>query len=87
MINDLGLSLTRVEARFAGECIFCPGEPKAPPTQPMLTVESEESFIALCEFHEGELLAILLNNYVKRKNRRSKAGFTGDIPKSEGECV
>jgi hypothetical protein len=47
----------------------------------MLMIDGAERFIVLCEYHEGELLATLLNNYVRRKLRNSKAGFTGNLLK------
>lgn len=48
-----------------------------------LDITMERNWVTLCPACEGELLRKLLSNYLKRRSRGSKAGFTGDIPKEE----
>jgi hypothetical protein len=86
---ELGaITLDRINAKQAGPCDFCLDTDNTPDEQPMLMIEGPQTFITCCEYHEGYLIMVLVNNYVKRIKRRSKAGYTGMIPKEEGEkCV
>lgn len=79
------ISLNRMGAKHAGPCDFCEGDHKPPDEQPMLMIEGEKNFVTCCEYHEGLIIQTLLNNYVKRKKRGSKAGYTGPLYK-EAAC-
>lgn len=47
----------------------------------MLQIESANSFYTLCPFHEGMLLEKMLTNYLKRRARKSHAGYVGELTK------
>ena len=80
------ISLKRLPFASSGICIHCSrNDEDAGPSEPRLVIEFTESYIALCPAHEGELLQVLLNNYLRRKARKAKQGFKG-LLKHEAEA-
>ncbi len=74
------IELTRTAKQEA--CDSCGPLPKRVLT---LEITMERNWVTLCPECEGELLRKLLSNYLKRRSRGSKAGFTGDIPKENAQ--
>jgi len=66
------------------ECDSC--GPK-PPRSVLLDVTMDKNWVTLCPECEGELLRKLLRNYLKRRSKGSKVGFTDDIPKEEEQEI
>lgn len=49
----------------------------------MLNIDFPLHYVTLCVKHEGDLLSQLLNNYLKRKQKKQQIGFLGPIPKPD----
>jgi hypothetical protein len=74
--------LKRIPRAKADACAICSEEGDTTPNKELvLQIELTEFYICLCPKHEGLLLQRLLNNYVKRITKHSKAGFIAGIPK------
>jgi hypothetical protein len=78
--------LDRPERKDCTDCCSICGEDNdtAKPHERMLEIELTDLYIILCSKHEGIFLRKLLNNYVKRQQKKSKTGFTGPLAKDLG---
>jgi DNA-binding GntR family transcriptional regulator len=81
-------SLKRVRREDGEACAICSDEADVtPPKELVLQLELTEAYIYLCAEHEGLLLQTLLNNYVKRISKCSKAGYIGPLEKEKPDAT
>jgi len=81
-------SLKRVKREDGEACAICSDEADVtPPKELVLQLELTEFYIYLCAEHEGLLLQTLLNNYVKRISKCSKAGYVGPLEKEKPDAT
>jgi hypothetical protein len=81
-------SLKRVRRENAEACAICSDEADVTPAAELvLQLELTEFYIYLCAEHEGLLLQKLLNNYVKRVSKCSKAGYIGPLEKEKPDAT
>lgn len=73
--------LRRFPKLTTGDCVGCGKLDASPEKALRLSIEFRECYIALCPKHEGELLEALLKNYVRRRQKKGKAGFCGPLNK------
>lgn len=66
-----------------GKCDFCPSEYAPESNTQLLCISGTEAQVTLCAFHEGELLMTLLKNYIRRKKKCSRTGWTKPLLKPD----
>ena len=80
------ISLRRLSFKHSGNCVQCGYLDKdTHPKVSRLTINFTDCYISLCPIHEGELLQVLLNNYLRRHTKGSKQGYTGPLSKASPE--
>jgi hypothetical protein len=79
------LELRRDFVFSIGTCDFCSEElvELMPEEEMVLCVAGREFQWIMCDYHEGEMLQKLINNFIKRKRKGRSGGFKGPFMKEE----
>lgn len=81
--------LRRFPKKMSGPCVQClpSREDAADSKHARLNIEFRDCYVALCPRHEGELLVVLLRNYIRRRDKKSRSGFCGPLTKPTPEEI
>jgi hypothetical protein len=86
--NDKVIGTLDMKRDFAGNigtCDFCPRDiaELMPDEELVLQIGGEEFAWNMCDYHEGEMLLRLVNNFVKRHRKDRPGGYKGPFLKED----
>jgi hypothetical protein len=79
------LELRRDFVGSMGACDFCHEDLAhlMPDDELVLAIGGREFQWVLCDYHEGEMLVRMINNYTKRREKKRPGGYTGPFRKED----
>ena len=79
------LDMRRDFVEQVGVCDFCREDiaEQQPEDELILRIDGVKFAWNMCEYHEGELMRRLINNFVKRRTKKRPGGYKGPFHKQD----